>query len=874
MAFKFKHFSDSQKKACTCPALSPLEFNNTYFSNTECTNDGSCTAEGDGANTSWPSETSQDVETSRGEGELVENPQCSSQETKTSLDSTNKLESSENLMVSSGNEVISSGNVIVPSGNDAGSSGNAIVSSRNEAGSSGNEANSSGNEAVSSGNEASSCGNALVPSENEAGSSGNAIVPSENEAGSSGNAIVPSGNEAGSSGNAIVPSGNEAGSSGNAIVPSQSEAFSRGNAVGSSFTSGNETDSSGNAVISSGNETVLSAVNAAVLPESEKHSSGNACVPSGDPTDSSGNANDTPKSAGIHAVLANVNNSTHASESISSCSEDQVVGVSGKKDDEGCYTKGSDAEETSKSEPRMEEGEQENKAALVVKLEGEKASDRDDYKCVEEIESGENPAVQPAEASVKDNKEWEVERTFEISKLDSLQKEGPSLSHETTSLTASAETDTSSDRNPGENREPTVCPTCIEIDSDEVDVHQCDYYIVGSPHVLKVVLRMCDEVSSDQEEEVGAKNKLSCICLSGIHLKCVKGLWTVEEAEDEDGEEEVIGPDDDLESLEGKCFHLNGGITTVFLKQERRWEVRVTREGVKDQDLMPSESPRSSPEPVHPYLTISEETSPHFSSLPRNTASPLILGNGTSTQFNGVPGNKVPTQFSDVHGKKTSTQSSNVPGNRASKQNSSVSRNETTVLPVTPFDALPSEVEKQIHGVVQELFKHTSAVSEDALDGSKYRVVEDLVCQQLCAALGELFLSDRRRLKRCFFHHDVVYVLKEFQNVSNEVKPIVSELDKLPSASDQVKLTFFVCECLNMKNDALGVWIEHVLADEALPVLKEYYKDNSYILRLSSEERRGIVREVHRFRGLPFKLCFPFKVLRDLNSSEAVVSFG
>ena len=820
MAFKFKHFSDSQKKACTCPALSPLEFNNTYFSNTECTNDGSCTAEGDGANTSWPSETSQDVETSRGEGELVENPQCSSQETKTSLDSTNKLESSENLMVSSGNEVISSGNAIVSSRNEAGSSGNEARSSRDEASSFGNEASSFGNEASSSGNEANSSGKALI--------------------------------------------------------------------------------SSGGSAVSSGNETVLSAVNAAVLPESETHSSGNACVPSGDLTDSSGNANDTPKSAGIHAVLANVNNSTHASESISSCSEDQVVGVSGKKDDEGCYTKGSDAEETSKSEPRMEEGEQENKATLVAKLEGEKASDGDDYKCVEQIESGENRAVQPEESSVKDNEEWEVEReegislqvskvnsgsphgdlpldkcsAFEISKPDSVQKEGSSLSHKDTNLAAFAETDTSSDRNPGENREPTVCPTCIEIDSDEVDVHQCDYYIVGSPHVLKVVLRMCDEVSSDQEEEVGAKNKLSCICLSGIHLKCVKGLWTVEEAEDEDGEEEVIGPDDDLESLEGKCFHLNGGITTVFLKQERRWEVRVTREGVKDQDLMPSESPRSSPEPVHPYLTISEETSPHFSSLPRNTASPLILGNGTSTQFNGVPGNKVPTQFSDVHGKKTSTQSSNVPGNRASKQNSSVSRNETTVLPVTPFDALPSEVEKQIHGVVQELFKHTSAVSEDALDGSKYRVVEDLVCQQLCAALGELFLSDRRRLKRCFFHHDVVYVLKEFQNVSNEVKPIVSELDKLPSASDQVKLTFFVCECLNMKNDALGVWIEHVLADEALPVLKEYYKDNSYILRLSSEERRGIVREVHRFRGLPFKLCFPFKVLCDLNSSEAVVSFG
>ena len=787
MAFKFKHFSDSQKKACTCPALSPLKFNNTYFSNTECTNDGSCTAEGDGANTSWPSETSQDVETSRGEGELVENPQCSSQETKTSVDSTNKLESSENLVVSSGNEVISSGN--------------AIVSSRNEAGSSGNEARSSRDEASSFGNEASS-------------------------------------------------SGNEANSSGKALV------------------------SSGSSAVSSGNETVLSAV----LPESETHSSGNACVPSGDLTDSSGNANDTPKSADIHATLANVNNSTHASESISSCSEDQVVGVSGKKDDEGCYTKGSDAEETSKSEPRMEEGEQENKAALVVKLEGEKASDRDDYKCVEEIESGENPAVQPAEASVKDNEEWEVERTFEISKLDSLQKEGPSPSHEATSLAASAETDTSSDRNPGENREPTVCPSCIEIDSDEVDVHQCDYYIVGSPHVLKVVLRMCDEVSSDQEEEVGAKNKLSCICLSGIHLKCVKGLWTVEEAEDEDGQEEVIGPDDDLESLEGKCFHLNGGIITVFLKRERRWEVRVTREGVKDQDHMPEKSPIScaiSPESVHPDLTISEETSPHFSSLPRNTPSTLILGNGTSKQFNGVPGNKVPTQFSDVHGKKTSTQSSNVPGSRASKQNSSDSGNETPVLPATTsFDVLPSEVEKQIHGVVQELFKHTSAVNEDALDGSKYRVIEDLVCQQLCAALGELFLSDRRRLKRCFFHHDVLYVLKEFQNVSSEVKPIVSELDKLPSASDQVKLTFFVCECLNMKNDALGVWIEHVLADEALPVLKEYYKDNSYILRLSSEERRGIVREVHRFRGLPFKLCFPFKVLCDLNSSEAVVSFG
>ena len=634
--------------------------------------------------------------------------------------------------------------------------------------------------------------------------------------------------------------------------------------MGSSFTSENEADSSGNAVISSGtsavssgNETVLLAVDVAVLFESETHSSGNACVPSGDLTDSSG--------------LANVNNSTHANESISSCSEDQVVGVSVKKDNEGFYTKGSDAEETNKSEPRKEEGEQENKAPLVAKLEGEKASDGGHHKCVEEIESGENRAVQPEEASVKDNEEWEVERAFEISKLDSLQKEGPSLSHE-----ATKEIDTSSDRNPGENREPTVCPTCIEIDSDEVDVHQCDYYIVGSPHVLKVVLRMCDEVSSDQEEEVGVKNKLSCICLSGIHLKCVKGLWTVEEAEDDDGQEEVIDPDDDLESLEGQCFHLNGGITTVFLKQERRWEVRVTKEGVKDQDLMPSEPPRSSPEPVHPYLTILEETSPHFSSLPRNTPSTLILGNGTSTQFNGVPGNKVPTQFSDVHGtKKTSTQLSKVPGNRASKQNSSDSGNETPVLPATTsFDALPSKVEKQIHGIVQELFKHTSAVSEDALDGSKYRVIEDLVCQQLCAALGELFLSDRRRLKRCFFHHDVVYVLKEFQNVSNEVKPIVSELDKLPSASDQVKLTFFVCECLNMKNDALGVWIEHVLADEALPVLKEYYKDDSYILRLSSEERRGIVREVHRFRGLPFKLCFPFKVLRDLNSSEAVVSFG
>lgn len=61
-----------------------------------------------------------------------------------------------------------------------------------------------------------------------------------------------------------------------------------------------------------------------------------------------------------------------------------------------------------------------------------------------------------------------------------------------------------------------------------VEIHQCDYTIISSPRVLKVVLRACSRHKAN-EEEVGEANKFSKICLSGWHLRCENGSWIVVE---------------------------------------------------------------------------------------------------------------------------------------------------------------------------------------------------------------------------------------------------------------------------------------------------------------------------------------------------------
>ena len=57
-------------------------------------------------------------------------------------------------------------------------------------------------------------------------------------------------------------------------------------------------------------------------------------------------------------------------------------------------------------------------------------------------------------------------------------------------------------------------------------IHQCDYTIVGSPRVLELVLKVCSGRKME-EEEVGEANTFTKICLSGWHLQCENGTWSM-----------------------------------------------------------------------------------------------------------------------------------------------------------------------------------------------------------------------------------------------------------------------------------------------------------------------------------------------------------
>ena len=60
------------------------------------------------------------------------------------------------------------------------------------------------------------------------------------------------------------------------------------------------------------------------------------------------------------------------------------------------------------------------------------------------------------------------------------------------------------------------------------EIHQCDYEIVGSPRVLELVLKVCSGHKVN-EEEVGEANIFTRICLSGWHLRCKNGTWSLVE---------------------------------------------------------------------------------------------------------------------------------------------------------------------------------------------------------------------------------------------------------------------------------------------------------------------------------------------------------
>ena len=368
------------------------------------------------------------------------------------------------------------------------------------------------------------------------------------------------------------------------------------------------------------------------------------------------------------------------------------------------------------------------------------------------------------------------------------------------------------------------CRSCGK--SSSIQTHQCDNYIVGSARVLRLVLKMFSGYNA-QEEEVGETNELSRICLSGWHLRYHNGTWQVEEqAQSSNGETPLFS---------GVGFHLPGGLKAIFHEDEKYWTV------TGNQDLVPTCQDRED-------ATLSE-----LHTLSQNEDVALLCRNGMQDEEDA---SHHPQESQDGSCEALNRIQLNDTPTRELHHNSYHfnSLHETQSL------RTQNTRKARLRAAIQRIFQHVKSSTKsqgDILDDSKHEKICEIVCGPLCTTLSDI-LSEGVRKKKALIpvKYSVWNIVEHFRDVSSEADKIIQWVNgsRYTYLNESQRFKAFVCECLNIRNDALYRWFDGVLSPQEK--LAKYYDQSGIVFQLSPEQLEELKLEISRLSFLPFNLHF------------------
>ena len=446
-----------------------------------------------------------------------------------------------------------------------------------------------------------------------------------------------------------------------------------------------------------------------------------------------------------------------------------------------------------------------------------------------------------------------------------------------------------------ENRDRFDSSVCKE--RPRFEIHQCDFTTVGSPRVLELVLKVSSG-NKVNEEEVGEANMFTKICLSGWHLRCEHGIWSVVE----EGRSSI--PSGNLSS--SVKVQLTGSIEAFFYTEEKVWTV-VENQNVVEECSVPANVTEN--QTVNRMLNALEDTSENRLAAPKADGA-FMFSDVKSKDY--VTENTPDLEFSTSKPSEThpranvhTSDNSNLDGSprgrfdgaiqglslETSKPSethprANVRKSDNSSLDMSPRERFDGAIQglnlgtskscerhprENVHkpdnssahrshqgeldAAIRGIFRHMTKSGdspEDTLDDSKHKGVIKSVCEPLCIALWN-FLSVGLRKKRFIGKHTVWDIVESFKDISVEVRRTVDWVNnKYACLSERQKFQAFVFECLNISHGTLHLWLQSLLTQEE--TLTRYYNQEGVMFQLPREKLEELVMNLSRISSLPFKL--------------------
>lgn len=365
------------------------------------------------------------------------------------------------------------------------------------------------------------------------------------------------------------------------------------------------------------------------------------------------------------------------------------------------------------------------------------------------------------------------------------------------------------------------CSSCVSHQRLPDDIHQCDYTIISSPRVLKVVLKACSGHKAN-EEEVGEANKFSRICLSGWHLQCEDGSWIVVEQGRSHSDCDTPGINIQLSERLGAFFHKEERLWTVIENAHVANEPEEVKNQIQNQDVS--------------AIFAGTENSPNdVTPQDQSVTSYLSPGNAhqdLSVTFSGDEARQVT---------KTNFGTCKPPGS----------------CTVVPNPRSESANQGPLHAAIQQIFQRMAMFRRsavDVLDDNKHETIIEIICNSLCSALWDVLSVGLR--KRFIGKYTVWNVVEEFKDVSSHVCRTVDWVNtKYALLGETQKFQAFVCECLNIGHGTLHQWLKSLFKQNEKK-LNKYYNQDGIVFHLSREKLEELVSDLSQISSLRFDLNF------------------
>lgn len=400
------------------------------------------------------------------------------------------------------------------------------------------------------------------------------------------------------------------------------------------------------------------------------------------------------------------------------------------------------------------------------------------------------------------------------------------------------------------------CASCVFDKRPPVEIHQCDYTIVGSPRVLELALKVCSSHKVN-EEEVGESNKFLRICLSGWHLQCANGLWIVVR--------QGLSPRSSDNLPNAVTIQISERLEALFDKEEKLWtvveHVHVTNKSEVDRNQIQNEDPndtftvtKDSSDDLNGTIAVTEDSSNYQDVTPKDQYVRPDLSQSNAQQDPNVT----------------------LSGNKAQNPASLETHKPAGVYTTFPSSRAESSPQGALRVAIQQILQimvEFSESPEETLGDSKHKGIVESVCRPLCSALWNILSAGIR--KRFIGKYTVWNVVEEFKDVSSHVCRTVNWVNtKYAFLSEIQKFQAFVCECLNIGHGTLHQWLESVLR-QTKKRLGKYYNQDGFVFQLSREKLEEMVLELQRISSLSFELHFESWIkMQGYDANQAAFTFG